>query len=168
MRYDESKADGKGLRNCMDTQDLQLLNAISAFGDFTAAKLAEKLGISERNARERLKRLESEIHLHGGQIVSKPGKGYSFQITQENQFSAWLSSINKDEHSIPTTTHGRVSYILDRLLYAEGFLKLDDLCDELYIPHNDDGRYETGQKDIAAIPFDPFAACRFRCPYSWQ
>lgn len=117
----------------MDTQDLQLLNAISAFGDFTAAKLAEKLGISERNVRERLKRLESEIHLHGGQIVSKPGKGYSFQITQENQFSAWLSSINKDEHSIPTTTNGRVSYILDRLLYAEGFLKLDDLCDELYI-----------------------------------
>lgn len=117
----------------MDTQDLQLLNAISAFGDFTAAKLAEKLGISERNVRERLKRLESELHLHGGQIVSKPGKGHSFQITQQNQFSAWLSSMNKDEHSIPTTTHGRVSYILEALLYAEGFLKLDDLCDKLYI-----------------------------------
>ena len=116
----------------MDTQDRLLLNAICDLGSFTSAQLAQRLHISERSARERLKRVEEDLQCNGGSLTSKSGKGYAFRIVDKDRFSAWLSSVNS-AGGIPSTSQGRADYILNALLQAENFLKLDDLCDELYI-----------------------------------
>lgn len=116
----------------MDNQDLQIVNAICALGDFTSSQLSEKLHISDRNTRERLKRLKPDLQSNGGQLCSKTGKGYSFHIVHKEKFTAWLNSKNKSNH-FPSTSPERADYILDALIQADGFLKLDDLCEELSI-----------------------------------
>lgn len=117
----------------MELLDKKLMNFIISSDYFTAKQLASELNISEKTARERLKRVEHEIRQNGGAITSKPGKGHQLQIVDEERFTAWCEEIQQPSKAIPSTAQERVSYILHRLLYAEGFIKLDDLADELFV-----------------------------------
>lgn len=117
----------------MEQLDKQLLDIIMNSDNFTTKQLADRLGISDKTARERLKRVENEVSQNGGEITSKPGKGHLFRITDEERFSEWYENGQKAEETIPTTVQDRVNYILHRLLYAKEFIKLDDLSDELFV-----------------------------------
>lgn len=117
----------------MEQSDKQLLDIIMNSDTFTAKQLANRLGISEKTARERLKRVENDVSQNGGEITSKPGKGHLFRVTDEMRFSKWYEGGQLTEETIPTTGPDRVNYILHRLLYAKEFVKLDDLADELFV-----------------------------------
>lgn len=117
----------------MESIDKQLLDIIMSADSFTAKQLSEKLGISDKTARERLKRVEQEIEQNGAAVTSKPGKGHQFQIVDGERFAEWLEKTQEAAEAIPTTAQGRVNYILRRLLYATGFLKLNDLSEELFV-----------------------------------
>lgn len=117
----------------MEQLDKQLLDVIMNSDSFTAKQLADRLRISEKTARERLKRVEQEVGQNGAAVTSKPGKGHQFQIVNEERFAEWHEGIQKAAKAIPNTAQGRVNYILHRLLYANGFLKLDDLSEELFV-----------------------------------
>ncbi len=117
----------------MDQLDRQLLGIVINLGSFTAKQLANKLNISEKTARERLKRIETEVSRNGGKVSSKPGKGHLFQIVDKKRFATWYEEIQKVTEALPTTAQGRINYILHKLLYAKEFIKLDDLSDELFV-----------------------------------
>lgn len=117
----------------METLDKRLLDIIIDCNSFTSKQLADKLGISEKTARERLKRVEHEVRQNGGAITSKPGKGHQLQIVDNERFTVWCEKIRQPAKTIPSTAQERVIYILHRLLYVEGFIKLDELADELFV-----------------------------------
>lgn len=117
----------------MEPLDRQLMDFIIVSSNFTAKQLANELSISEKTARERLKRVEREVKQNGGVITSKPGKGHQLQIVDRERFTAWCEKMQQPAKAIPNTAQERVNYILHRLLYAEGFIKLDDLADELFV-----------------------------------
>lgn len=117
----------------METLDKQLLDIIIDRDSFTSKQLADKLGISEKTVRDRLKRIETEVSQNGGKVSSKPGKGHLFQIVDKERFTAWYEEVQKATEVLPTTVQGRVNYILHKLLHAEGYVKLDDLSDELFV-----------------------------------
>lgn len=117
----------------MDENLKRLLAELKPAKFYTAKQLSSKLSISEKTVRQRIKELNLILSEHGAEVLSSSGQGFLLSVTGEEEFSAWRKQLQRESESLPTTVWGRVSYIVERLLYAEDYLKLDDLCQELYI-----------------------------------
>ena len=117
----------------MAALDKQLFQFVLRSQTFTARQLADALHISEKTARERLKTLDWELKKNGAHILSRSGKGYQFRIVDPERFAIWREDVLRQTQAIPSTAQERFDYILRRILYADDFVKLDDLTNEMYI-----------------------------------
>ncbi len=117
----------------MDENLKRLLAELKPAKFYTAKQLSSKLNIGEKTVRQRIKELNLFLMEHGAEILSASGQGFLLSVTEEENFSAWQKQIQTESNALPTTVQGRISYIVERLLYAEDYLKLDDLCQELFI-----------------------------------
>ena len=55
-------------------------------------------------------------------------------IREDRLFRQFLQShIGAPDHRLPMTPEERVSHIIRRLLLSDGYLKLEDLADEIYV-----------------------------------
>ncbi len=100
----------------------------------TAKELSDFMEVSEKTMRLRLKDLEYELR-SCARIESKTRYGYRLVITDFKQFSE-LIRVRENGMSIPSNTEERINYLLLRLVNSDGYLKIDDLADELYISRN--------------------------------
>ncbi|MDO5409054.1 MAG: BglG family transcription antiterminator [Lachnospiraceae bacterium] len=97
----------------------------------TAASLAQKLQISERTVRTRIKQiqeLEAEI---GCKIISSPRWGYRVTVCDRMKFEKELQRMEKGTEQIPQNLEERVRYLLLYLINQEAYIKMDDLCEFL-------------------------------------
>ncbi|WP_409293297.1 BglG family transcription antiterminator [Peribacillus sp. SCS-37] len=103
----------------------------------TGEDLAAAIEVTSRTIRNDIKELDALISKHGGSILSKRGTGYQLIIEDEARFLTFLkANIYKglsDSTEIPSMPEERVQYLIKRLLLAEGFLKLEELADDMYI-----------------------------------
>ncbi len=100
----------------------------------TARELSEKLQVSTKTIRIRIKELNSYLLDYGAQVESKPKIGYWLEIHDEDKYRETDKQPEKDW--IPTTSTERVSYILAYLLNRDEYIKMEDLADFLYISRN--------------------------------
>ena len=122
----------------MDERSWQLVHLLEEDKYLTAAQLAEQIGVSEKTARNRLKQLTDELAPHGAALESRTGYGYRLRVADPQKYKAWQSGENEllwAEH-LPENTSERVSYLLELLLQTDGYIKLDDLCEKLYVSRN--------------------------------
>ena len=117
----------------MDENLKRLLAEMKPAKYYTAKQLSSKLSVSEKTVRQRIKELNLLLSEHGAEVLSAAGQGFLLSVTDEGLFSTWQKQLQQEDEALPTTVQGRVSYIVERLLNAEDYLKLDDLCQELYI-----------------------------------
>lgn len=117
----------------MDENQKRLLAILKPGQFYTAKQISSKLNISVKTVRQRIKELNLILPEYGAEVLSSPGQGFLLSITRPEVFSAWQKRLHADSEALPTTVRGRITYIVERLLYAEDYLKLDDLCQELYI-----------------------------------
>ena len=62
------------------------------------------------------------------------GKGYRLVVREDRLFRQFLQShIGAPDHRVPMTPEERASHIIRRLLLSDGYLKLEDLADEIYV-----------------------------------
>nr|WP_263325113.1 BglG family transcription antiterminator [Neobacillus sp. Marseille-Q6967] len=103
----------------------------------TSEYLAKVLDVTSRTVRNDIKELESIVANFGGSIKSIRGTGYQLLVHDDQLFRHLLQEItDKDKEKdgdIPTLPEERVHYLLTRLLFAEGYVKLEDMADELFI-----------------------------------
>lgn len=103
----------------------------------TGAYLATINQVTPRTTREDIRNLASVLTNHGASIDSVMGKGYQLKISDSHQFQKYLQASITPEgsqyHVVPKSPEDRVAYIIKRLLLNEGYLKLDDLADEMFI-----------------------------------
>jgi lichenan operon transcriptional antiterminator len=102
----------------------------------TAQELAKKIEVSEKTIRIRVKELNDYLNYYGAVIKSKPKLGYRLEISEENKFMTFLQENEEEKEIIPTTSAERVPYILAFLLNRDEYIKLDDLCEFLYVSRN--------------------------------
>lgn len=110
-----------------------LLQELSEVEYRTAETLAHKLNISEKTVRIRIKELNEYLTEHGALILSRKGLGYKLVITAEKKFDKLIRSKNGQ---LPTTSSERVPYILAYLLNRADYIKIEDICDFLYVSRN--------------------------------
>lgn len=102
----------------------------------TAQELAKKIEVSEKTIRIRVKELNDILKYKGALIEAKPKLGYKLEILEENKFLSFCNSQQDDKEIIPTTSAERVPYILAFLLNRDEYIKLEDLCEFLYVSRN--------------------------------
>lgn len=103
----------------------------------TAYALAKKNSVSEKTVRMRIKELNDILTLNGAIINSKSKMGYQLTILNEKKFSEFNEKIKRnDKEKTPTTSNERVPYVLALLLNRNEYIKLEEICDLLYVSRN--------------------------------
>ncbi|MFS0774761.1 BglG family transcription antiterminator [Neobacillus sp. 3P2-tot-E-2] len=109
----------------------ELMRARSAI---TGEDLASIIQVTSRTVRNDMKELDSVLARKGGAIKSVRGIGYELVIQEDHLFKEFLQSHFQNENGAsPATPEDRLRYLMKRLLLADGYLKIEDLADELYI-----------------------------------
>lgn len=102
----------------------------------TSEDLANRIQVTSRTIRNDIKELNEILLRSGGAIKSTRGIGYELEINNNKKFKLFLQEMSKESLSAnhsPNSPEDRVHYIIRKLLLENGYLKLDDLADVLYI-----------------------------------
>lgn len=110
-----------------------ILDVLRTDHAISSVEIASSVHLSDKTVRTRLKILANELSLHGAELKGKPGIGYRLIIHHEQEFLEWFEEDNKE---IPTTFTGRVYYVLTYLLNHSAYIKLDDICEMLFVSRN--------------------------------
>lgn len=99
----------------------------------TGEQLAAELGVTSRTVRSDIKLLHQLISSHGAEIQAMRGMGYELLISDQPAFEDWL------KRQVSWASFGviepadRISFVIRTLLMAEGYVKLEDLADQMYV-----------------------------------
>ena len=102
----------------------------------TAEALAEELGVSSKTIRNQLKNLNELLSKFEVCVESKHGAGYRLAVKnpgRRKEMEELMQKRELQESAIPNSSEERVQYLLEYLVNAEGYVKLDDLSELLYI-----------------------------------
>lgn len=111
----------------------------------TSSVIAANVKVTTRTVRNDIKELQTILEKHGASIQSVRGSGYKLSIRDEQPFKNWLQDNFQQNSGLPIFPDERINYLMKRLLLTDGFLKLDDLAEELFISKS------TLQSDIKEV-----------------
>ena len=120
----------------MDSNKQKILEQLQPDAYITAMTIAERVGMSEKTVRSRIKELNLELRQAGAQIVSKKAFGFSLSITDKEVYEAWKRNPKAGEESLPSIPAERAQYLLGYLLNQNAYVKMDDLSEFFYISRN--------------------------------
>ncbi|GAA0353374.1 transcriptional regulator LicR [Alkalibacterium iburiense] len=109
----------------------------------TSQYLSQVLEVSSRTIRDDIKELNQALSDYGTHIKSTRGIGYHLVVEDDEAFRQFLNSQSKSQ--LPNSSDERIQYILNTLLLADDYIKLDDLADEIHVSKS------TLQMDLKAI-----------------
>lgn len=114
-----------------------LKELMSATSTVTSDELAIIIQVTSRTIRNDIKELNEMMSRYGSEIKSTRGSGYRLVVHDHQKYLVFLKEhIQKEavqRENIPSVPEDRVHYLVRRLLLAEGFVKMEDLADELFI-----------------------------------
>ena len=127
--------------------------------------LAEELGVSVRTVYDDITRLNQMMRTHGAQLVAKPHRGVTLDVTERSRFLSFLDSLENGGAMLGDTAEARIGKITRELLQSDTAYKSDDLCEALHISRS------TLKKDLKGVraliaPYDlrlvyqPYAGMR--------
>ncbi len=111
----------------------ELLMLLSQEEYRTASALAEQLKVSEKTVRLRLKDLSGLLEGHGAEISSKARYGYILRIHDQEKFDAYIKKERDNTEHFPEREHERREYLLAYLISRMDYIKIDELCDFLFV-----------------------------------
>ncbi|WP_073507906.1 BglG family transcription antiterminator [Streptobacillus notomytis] len=110
--------------------ELRLIYRVLFDGSFhTSRELSNHLKMSDKTCRKYIKELSEILKKHNINIVSKTRFGYrlSGNLLKENEI------FSLDNSKIPITSEERQIYLIDRLTLEDGYIKLEDIAEKIYI-----------------------------------
>lgn len=117
----------------MDKKLEQILKLMSEKQYHTALELSEYIGVSEKTVRNRIKELQEILKENGAEIISKRKLGYRLEIKDKKQYSQLTEGRTAGGLHMPDNPQERVQYLIEFLLNQKEYIKLDDLCEIMYI-----------------------------------
>jgi len=123
-------------KNMITRQMVGIYNKLSEDKYMTAETLAEELNVSSKTIRNQLKRMNDIMSRYGVTVESKHGAGYRLVVEsgeKRSQLERLIQNQAFKHSSIPNSSNERVGYLLEFLLNADDFVKLDALSELLYI-----------------------------------
>lgn len=96
--------------------------------------LASQIGVSSKTIRNEIKKINSILKHHGAIIQTKPKKGIALNIIDEIKYTKFTNSLStKQPQDIPATFEQRVQYLIEYLLNAQQWTKIEYLADKLFV-----------------------------------
>lgn len=119
----------------IDKRVVKLLKLLSDSNYKTSEELSIELNVSSKTVRILLKNLNDILEGNGANILAKRRFGYILLINDSKKYNKFKLSIKETEEKelVPNTPEERIKYLLKYLLEHEEFIKIDDLCEELYV-----------------------------------
>ncbi|GGP07469.1 BglG family transcription antiterminator [Oceanobacillus neutriphilus] len=118
-------------------RELLILNELLSLKYKTAAQLALTADASVRTIKSDIKNLRNKLDKEGIKIDSTENKGYKlyFETAEvKTNLYKYLSHININRlHLNKRNNYERIFYIIRRLLVNVGYIKLDDLAEEMFV-----------------------------------
>lgn len=102
-------------------------------GYITSARIARRVGLSEKTVRTVIKELNGLLKNAGAEIQAKTRVGYTLVIRDEELFRNLQESAKEEPEKLPDRADERVQYLLWLLLNRTEYIKMDELCEFLYI-----------------------------------
>ena len=118
--------------------------------EYTPAKdIMNQFHVTDRTIRTDIKTLNSELEKYDCEVILKRKMGYQLVIHDQKKYNDLLKKIeNAPEEISINSLDDRIKYILQKLLYAEDYIVLDDLANEIYVARNTLQNYIKNIKDI--------------------
>lgn len=119
----------------MDDRIKMLLRLIENNDFCTAKTISISLNVSVKTVRNLIKECNTILEKNGAQIASKNGVGFYLIIFDEEKYNAFKSQKETDAFSVGNydTFEKRKKHILNQLLTAKDYIKMDDLAEEMYV-----------------------------------
>lgn len=108
-----------------------LLENLSDENFITVEELSSKLQLSEKTIRKMISEIEVGVENHGAKIEKKRGEGVRLKIIDLGTYQNFCK--NQLSLQIPDTSEQRIQYILALFFSTSEFIKIDTLCDELFV-----------------------------------
>lgn len=118
----------------LDDRMKKIIRELSDKEYVTAGNLAEILRLNEKTVRTTIGKMRSSLEEYGVRIESKTRKGYRLAIIDQKKYQSLLNDktfLAKTE--IPNSSQEREMWLLNYLLSENKFVRIDDLCEMLYI-----------------------------------
>lgn len=93
-------------------------------------ELAQKMSLSTKTVRGLLDDLDGQLSGHGARIERKRGLGYRLDVEDTDKFQTLFVA---PAERTPGDSRERVSYLVEHFLRNETYVKMDTLCDNLYV-----------------------------------
>lgn len=118
----------------LDDRMKKIIRELSDKEYVTAGNLAEILRLNEKTVRTTIGKMRSSLEEYGVRIESKTRKGYRLAIIDQKKYQSFLNDktfFAKTE--VPNSSQEREMWLLNYLLSQNKFVRIDDLCEMLYI-----------------------------------
>ncbi|MEG0330629.1 MAG: BglG family transcription antiterminator [Bacilli bacterium] len=122
---------------------------INSIGFVKSEEICNELSIGARTLRNDIREYKKILIENGLQIISKNGVGYQIQIIDEVKYHTFIARLLKEEENaqrlLPVYPEDRVNYLLKLFLNCEGYVKLDDIAEDIFISRS------TLQNDVKEV-----------------
>lgn len=119
----------------MNTRMISILqHLLAADSPVRSEHLAKLIQVTSRTIRSDIRELDEFLVQYGASIRSIRSRGYALEITNDHSFRTLLQQLfmnNEPDNS--NSPEYRQRYLIQRLLLADDYLKLEELADELFI-----------------------------------
>lgn len=112
---------------------LKLLNILSEDKYITNKQLSERLGVSRRTIYNDIASLNETLCAQGAEIITKPHYGVILIVSDRDRYQRFVKSQQQDAVSLGDNAETRARLIIQKLITAGGPVKIDDLCEELFV-----------------------------------
>ncbi|MFB5760872.1 BglG family transcription antiterminator [Paenibacillus medicaginis] len=119
----------------MNTRMISILqHLLAADAPVKSEHLAKLIQVTSRTVRNDIRELDEFLAGRGATIEPVRSRGYELKIHDDRAFKELLQQLfSYHEPDDPGLPEYRQLYLIRRLLLAGGYLKLEDLADELYV-----------------------------------
>lgn len=114
----------------MDGRIAVILHSLQSGEPVTAEELASELGVTARTVRTIMGRARDSVK--GARVVSRPGSGYVLSVFDPQAFAGFMQAATEG-NALPQTPAERVRYLLELLLSASGYIKLEEIAESLFV-----------------------------------
>lgn len=112
-----------------------ILNCLRYKGRMTAKELALQVNVSERTVKKEIALLKEALEGSFMSVTARQGEGYSLAISDEQAAGKFFGDARQyyQMAELVKNDYERSSYIVKRMLLADGYIKTEDLADEMYV-----------------------------------
>ncbi len=116
----------------LDNRELEIVRLLSEREFCTADELAKQIGSSEKTVRTIIKNLNDILPDNGALICSRYGKGYSLEVSDQEELEAFLGYSSEENLYRPNDSQDRLEYLLYKML-SNGNIDIKRESENLFV-----------------------------------